>query len=115
LRHRFADQAAAADEPDGLAPNIGAHQICRLAAGEFAGAHRAVAFQDSPRHREHQAEIEIGGCFRGDRGRHRDGNALLRRRRYVDIRRRDRLRRDQAQLRIRGDDGAIDLVVEEAE
>jgi hypothetical protein len=31
----------------------------------------------------------------------------------VDIRRRDRLRGDQAQFGIRADDGAIDLIVEQ--
>jgi hypothetical protein len=68
----------------------------RLAAGEFAGPHGAVALEDAPPHREHQTEIKIGRGFGGDWRGHRDGNTPLRRRLNVDVRRRDRLRGDQA-------------------
>ena len=55
-RHRLADQAAAADEADGLAVHDRAQQMARLAAGKFAGTHQPVAFHHAPRDREHQAE-----------------------------------------------------------
>ena len=115
LGHRLADQAAAADQAERLAPDEGAHQVRRLAAGKFSGARHAVAFDHPPRHREHQAESEVGGGFGGDRRGDGDRNAPRRRRLDVDIGRRDRLRRDQAQIRIGHDHVAVDLVVQQAE
>ena len=114
-RHRLADQPAAADEPDGLAPHDRAEQMARLPAGEFSGAHQPVAFHHAARDREHQPEIEVGGRLGGDRRHHGDRNAARGRLGNVDVGRRDRLRRDVAQLRVGGDDRAVDLVVQQAE
>ena len=50
-----------------------------------------------------------------DRRHHRDRNAARGRLGDVDVGRRDRLRRDMAQLRIGGDHRAVDLVVQQAE
>ena len=87
----------------------------RLAAGEFSGARQPVAFDHAPRHREHQSEGEVGGGLGGDRRSDGDRDAPRRRRSDVDIGRRDRLRGNQAQVRIGRDHRAVDLVVQQAE
>ena len=100
-RHRLADQAAAADEAERLAADerrradapTGRREIFRRApCGRLRRMRRATA-SISPKLRSAVASVVSGG---------RDGhrNALLGRRRDVDIGRRDRLRRDQAQIRI---------------
>ena len=114
-RHRLADQPAAADQPDGLAPHERAEQMARLPAGEFSRAHQPVALHHAPRHRDHQPEIEVGGRLGGDRRHHGDRNAPRGRLGDVDVRRRDRLRRDVRELRIGRDHRAVDAVVQQAE
>ena len=115
LRHRLADQPAAADQPERLAPDRSAEQMRGLPAGKFPRAHHAVALDHAPRHREHQPEGEIGGRFGRDRRHHGDREAPRGRGGNVDIGRRDRLRGDKAQLRIGGDHVGVDLVVQQAE
>ena len=100
--------------PDRLAVHDGAEQMARLPAGEFSGAHQPVAFHHAARDREHQPERQVGGRLGGHRRHHGDRDAALGRFGDVDIGRRDRLRRDVAQLRVGRDHGAIDLVVQQA-
>ncbi len=83
--------------------------------GNLPGAHQPVAFHHAARHREHQPEGQVGGRLGRHRRHHGDRDAALGRLGDVDVRRRDRLRRDVAQLRIGGDHRAVDLVVQQAE
>src|ERR1039458_2909157 len=52
-RGRLADTADR-DQADGLAMHEAADRVVRLRSGEAAGAHRAVALDHPPRHRDHQ-------------------------------------------------------------
>ena len=89
-----------ADQAERLAVHEAADQMVRLRAREAAGAHRAVAFDHAPRHRDHQPDMQIGDRFRHDRRHHGDRDAALGRLDDVDIVGRDRHRGDRAQFRI---------------
>ena len=104
-RRRLAD-AAGRDQADGLAVNEAAGEMVRLRAGKAAGAHRAVALDHPPRHRDHQADMQVGDRLRHDRRHHGDDDAALGRLRDVDIVGRDRHRGDGAQFRIGAQHGA---------
>ena len=69
--------AAGADQADGLAVHEAAGEMVRLRAGKFSGAHQFFAFDHAARHRQHQAEMHVGGRLRHDRRHHGHRYAAL--------------------------------------
>ena len=111
-RHRLAD-AAEADQAQRLAAHGRAGQMVGLRAGIDAGAEQLVAQRDVARHREQQAEADVGGGVGDDRRNVGDRNAELGRLRKIDAVLRDVHRRHRLELRIGGQHVAVDGVVQQ--
>ena len=111
-RHRLAD-AAGADQTDRLAAHRRAGEMVRLRSRIDPGAEQLVAFDNAPRHRQQQAEADVGGGI-GDDGRNvGDRDLALGRGGDVDLVGRDHHGVDGAQVRIGGDHIGVDAVVQQ--
>ena len=111
--HRLSDQAAATDKSERLVPHERAEQMTRLGAGKLPCPHHAVPFNHAPGHGKRQCKRQVccrlGGACRHHRHRNAAGGRCL----HIDIRGRDRLRRNQAQRRVGGNDAGVNLIVQE--
>ena len=99
--------------PERSAAHRGAGEMIGLRAGIDAGAEQPVAERDVARHRQQQAEADIGGGVGDDRRNIGDGNAAPRRLGEIDAVARDVHRRYRLEVRIGGEHLGIDGVVQQ--